>query len=80
MKKMTEEETQAAQTETPPTEEDAPKKGVKTKIFGVILIVLGVLNSMLSFRGGFEISSFQNAILVTGVVLYIIGVVRSGES
>lgn len=77
---MAEEETQAVQTEASPMEEDTPKKGVKTKIFGVILIVLGALNSMLSFRGGFEISSLHNAILAAGIVLYIIGVVRSGES
>ncbi|MFQ6024627.1 MAG: hypothetical protein ACE5NW_18080 [Acidiferrobacterales bacterium] len=30
------------------------KKGVKTKLFGVILIFLGVLDSMLPWRGGLE--------------------------
>lgn len=60
-----------------PTEE-RPKKGVKTKIFGVILVILGVMNSMLSWHGGFSLDEFYVLLIAGGLSLYAIGAVRSG--
>lgn len=60
--------------------EDAPKKGVKTKIFGVCLLLLGMMNVMLAWRGSFEVPPLQIGILITGAFFYIVGVIRSGES
>ncbi len=55
------------------------KKGVKTKLFGVILIFLGVLDSMLSWRGGFRLSDFYVLLVASGIFLYIIGAIRQGS-
>ena len=43
-------------------ENPEPRKGVKTKLFGVILIFLATLDGMLSWRGGLEISDFYRPI------------------
>lgn len=60
-------------------DKDAPRKGTKTKLFGVILVFLGVLNSMLSWRGGFEVSEFYVLLFVCGILLYVIGTIRCGS-
>ena len=60
-------------------EHDERKKGVKTKLFGVILILLGVLDSMLSWRGGFVVSDFYVLLIASGIFLYIIGAIRQGS-
>lgn len=59
---------------------DAPKKGVKTKIFGAGLIFLGSINTILAWRGAYAVPELQVAIIVAGLFLYILGVIRSGES
>ena len=51
-------------------------RGAIFRIFGVILIILGWLDTMLSWRGGFEIHPFHAMLLVTGLVLYTIGAIR----
>lgn len=48
-------------------------KGAVIRLFGVILIILGSLNTMLSWRGGFEVLSLPVFFLVGGVVLCLIG-------
>ncbi len=58
---------------------DVSKKGVKTKLFGVILIFLGILNSMLSWRGGLTLSSFYVLLIAAGIFLYLIGAIRQGS-
>ena len=64
----------------PMPEDEAPKRGVKTKIFGVCLLLLGMMNVMLAWRGSFDVPGLQIGILVAGAFLYIVGVIRSGES
>jgi len=54
-------------------------KGVKTKIFGVILIILGTLDSLLALRGGFTLNSFYGALILLGIFLYAIGAIRGGQ-
>jgi len=55
------------------------KKGVKTKLFGVILIFLGVLDSMLAWRGGFAVNTSYIWLIVFGIFLYAIGTIRCGR-
>lgn len=57
-------------------EEHQAKKGVKTKLFGVILIFLGALDGMLSWRAGFTLSDFYVLLFVSGVFLYAVGAIR----
>lgn len=51
-------------------------RGVKTKLFGVVLIFLGGLDAMLSWRGNFEVSQFYWALLGAGAFLVFLGSVR----
>jgi multisubunit Na+/H+ antiporter MnhG subunit len=58
---------------------DEARKGAIPKIFGVILIFLGILDSMLSWRGGFALNSFYVFLMASGAFLYFIGAVRQGR-
>ncbi|MFQ5567200.1 MAG: hypothetical protein ACE5EU_12675 [Paracoccaceae bacterium] len=60
------------------TRQAKPGKGVVTKLFGVILIFLGVLDSMMSWRGGFVVDEIYTLMIVAGLSLYVVGVIRSG--
>ncbi len=55
------------------TETDDGQKGVIPRLLGVVAIILGFLNSMLSWRGGFAIEPFYVALVLGGAVLYITG-------
>lgn len=48
-------------------------RGAVIRLFGVILIILGSLNTMLSWRAGFEVLSLPVILLVAGSVLCLIG-------
>lgn len=54
-------------------------RGLITRLFGVILIVLGALNSMLAWRGGFAVSDAYVLLLAAGIFIYFIGAVRRGS-
>lgn len=55
------------------------RKGVKTKIFGFILMALGVLDSLLTLRGG--IPAYEYLLLILfGACVFAIGVVRGGSA
>ena len=58
---------------------EATKKGVGLKLFGVILIFLGALDAMLSWRGGFAASDSFVLLFAAGIFLYAIGAIRSGH-
>jgi hypothetical protein len=58
---------------------EGKKKGVTTKLFGVILIFLGILDSMLSWRGGFAVNDFYVLLIASGILLYIVGAIRQGS-
>jgi hypothetical protein len=51
-------------------------RGAIFRIFGVILVILGWLDTMLLWRGGFEIIPFHAMLIVTGLLLYMIGAIR----
>lgn len=58
------------------TTDNKANKGVVTRMFGVVLIILGVLDSMLAWRGGFAISDLYVLLFATGVFVYFIGAVQ----
>lgn len=56
-------------------------RGAVIRLFGVILIILGSLNSMLSWRGGFELLSLPVMMIVAGLLLWLVSVaLRAGRS
>jgi hypothetical protein len=48
-------------------------RGAIVRLFGVILIILGSLNTMLSWRGGFELLSMPVILIIGGLLLCLIG-------
>jgi len=59
-------------------DEENSKPGVKTKLFGFILIVLGVLDSLLTLRGGIPANKFLLLIFV-GICIFAIGSIRGAQ-
>lgn len=51
-------------------------RGVKTKLLGFILMSLGLLDSLLTLRGGVPAYEFL-ILIVVGAVVFAIGAVRS---
>jgi hypothetical protein len=51
-------------------------RGAIVRLFGVILIILGALNAMLSWRGGLEVASFHTMLIATGLLLCLIGAIQ----
>jgi hypothetical protein len=51
-------------------------RGAIIRLFGVILIILGTLDIMLSWRGAFDIMSFHVFLLAAGLFLCLIGAIR----
>jgi len=60
------------------SERDYSPRGAVFKLFGVVLIILGALNTMLSWRGGFEMMSLPVYLMAVGGLLCLIGVIRHG--
>jgi hypothetical protein len=54
----------------------ASRKDIVAKLFGVILLALGALGSMLAWRGGFPETDFQFALFTAGALLYALGAIR----
>ena len=59
-------------------ESEYGRRGVKTKILGFILMVLGVLDSLLTLRGGIPAYEYLLLILL-GACVFAIGAVRGGR-
>jgi hypothetical protein len=51
-------------------------RGAVIRLFGVILVILGTLDSMLMWRGGFVLSNVYVGMIVSGLFLYVIGTIR----
>ena len=60
-------------------ERDGLNKGFIIKLFGVVLVFLGALDSMLSWRGGFAPSNFYFWLIGGGLLLYAAGAIRRGR-
>lgn len=56
--------------------ESAPRKGAAIKLFGVAFIFVGVLDSMLSWRGGFRLDGAYALLIAFGFFLYALGAIR----
>lgn len=52
------------------------RRGVKTRLIGVVLIILGFLDSLLTLRGGMPSEKYLILIAI-GVAIFAIGAVRS---
>jgi hypothetical protein len=50
-----------------------PHKGMKMKVFGVVLICLGAITALLAKTIGFELSIFYVVISVIGVCMFVYG-------
>lgn len=55
-----------------------PRRGVKTRLMGVILMMLGVLDSLLTLRGGVPAYEFL-MLIVLGAVVFGVGAVRGAD-
>jgi len=53
----------------------AATRGAVVRIFGVILIILGALDTMLSWRGGLELNPFHAFLIAAGLFLCLIGAI-----
>ncbi len=51
-------------------------RGVKTRLFGVILVFVAMMNAMLHWRGGFDLGTGAIVLFAVGISLYAIGAVR----
>jgi len=61
-------------------QEPEARRGVITKLLGVIMIFLTTLDGMLSWRGGIAISDFYLFLFAAGVFLFALGAIRqAGE-
>ena len=58
--------------------ETAPRKGAAIKLFGVAFIFVGMLDTMLSWRGGFRMDGTYALLIAFGFFLFALGVIRSG--
>ncbi len=52
------------------------KKGVKSKLLGMSMIFLGLLDWMVTFRGGADVEGFHVFLVGSGVFLFFTGAVR----
>lgn len=59
--------------------ETAPRKGAAIKMLGVAIIFVGMLDTMLSWRGGFRMDGTYALVIAFGFFLYALGVIRSGS-
>jgi hypothetical protein len=60
-----------------PLVERAPRKGAAIKLFGVAFIFVGMLDSMLFWRGGFQLDGTYALLIAFGVFLVALGAIRS---
>lgn len=56
--------------------DNTTRKGAKTKLFGVGLIIVAALDCMLSWRGGLVVSDFYLLLFAAGSILIAIGTIR----
>ena len=55
-------------------------RGAIIRLFGVILIILGTLNTMLSWRGGFQVPDLPVLMIAAGALLCLAGGIRRPKS
>ncbi len=55
-------------------------KGVKTRLIGVIMIFVAMMNAMLHWRGGFDLGTGAIVFFVAVISCYAIGAVLGGRN
>lgn len=55
------------------------RRGVKTKLFGFIIMALGVLDCLLNLRGGLPAYEKYLVLIFFGACVFAIGAVRGGQ-
>jgi hypothetical protein len=58
---------------------NARNSGVMMRLFGVILMMVGVLDSMLAWRGRFAVSDVYVLLVASGIFIFFIGAVQRGS-
>lgn len=56
--------------------QDTGNRGAIIRLFGAILIILGTLDVMLSWRGGVVVVPFHAMLIIAGVALCLVGAIR----
>lgn len=59
--------------------ESTAPRGVKTRLIGVVLLFAGMMDAMLSWRGGFVLGASTIVICAAGAALYAVGSIRAGR-
>jgi hypothetical protein len=59
--------------------DDRPAKGVFMRLFGVVLVFLGLLDSLLSWRGGFALDGFYVFMIAAGISIFVVGTIKRGS-
>lgn len=54
-----------------------PKRAVGLRVFGSILVFLGMLNIMFSLKAGIEVQVFYIIMIAAGTILFVIGLWRN---
>lgn len=57
-----------------------PKRAVGLRVFGSILVFLGMLNIMFSLKAGIEIQGFYIIMMAAGAILFAIGLWRNRDT
>ncbi len=52
------------------------RRGAKTRLIGVMILFLGLLDAMLSWRGGFALNTFPVVLIGAGLFIYTLGAIR----
>lgn len=60
----------------PPADIQGRAQGAIFRIFGVILVILGSLDIMLSWRGEYGVAPFHVMLVALGLLLCLIGAIR----
>ncbi|MDD5395444.1 MAG: hypothetical protein PHE17_20665 [Thiothrix sp.] len=55
------------------------ERGVKTKLIGFIIMVLGLLDCLLNLRGGLPAYEQYLGVILLGACVFAIGAVRGGR-
>lgn len=67
------------QTDDARAEKRGGRAGALKQFFGCVLFFLGLLNTMLTFKGGLETDPFNYLLMLSGALILSIGVWQSRE-
>ena len=56
------------------------RKGAIIRLFGVVLIFVGTLDTMLMWRGGLVLDSHYTLLIFLGLALFALGAVRGSSA